>query len=546
MGSINLYKIGCEKRQLFFQTLSIKLQHVDTIEIEKENQQGEASTFVATLYTSRPQSNTELGWNWVLEEFQAHILDVTPTPKAVLAIEKEDDTTYAVTFGHAYFLVDKFCDGNFGFNFARKTQFQEIKTTTLTTPNSRRNKTINTYINYNEFEFDSGESFAKLKAKASLPDGFAMYKPALEIGSSIKFSTAEDSLDQVLDLILHIENILETQEDKYQIPVFSKITDTDYKQRLDQRLLEDVRQNPAQINISELDIIGATEVFNHNDSEFKLKYRGKEEPIVSLSNDELKDFCRENGWEFANVVLDLSVVSLYDGQPVRTDSVKNLIDYTNDEERCMLSKGVWFKYNDDYLNYLRDSIAEIDVEYHPDYDFSSAQHDAFVELKYVEEKDSPAYVGMSEDAIKASLKNKYYAERAFNLIRERDNGFQNFDRDGRRIGNGTVELMDLYKDRTMFAVKIGNTSGKLCYAIDQSLSSLKIYKHKQLTGIPEINTVALWFVLERREHIETDVDGKPDINSVGMLMLRNRLDQWKKEVRLQGVRPLVYINYRTT
>ena len=38
---------------------------------------------------------------------------------------------------------------------------------------------------------------------------------------------------------------------------------------------------------------------------------------------------------------------------------------------------------------------------------------------------------------------------------------------------------------------------------------------------------------------------KPDINRLDMLMLKNRLDQWKKEVRLQGYTPIIYVNYRT-
>ncbi len=68
-------------------------------------------------------------------------------------------------------------------------------------------------------------------------------------------------------------------------------------------------------------------------------------------------------------ILDIKVVSLYNGQPVVTNLVKNLIDYTDDNKNCLLSKGIWYKYNEDYLNYLRDSIAEIPVEYHPEFDF---------------------------------------------------------------------------------------------------------------------------------------------------------------------------------
>ena len=126
---------------------------------------------------------------------------------------------------------------------------------------------------------------------------------------------------------------------------------------------------------------------------------------------------------------------------------------------------------------------------------------------------------------------------------ERDYGFINYDRYDQRVGNARVEKMDLYKNQTMFAVKIGNTSSKLCYAIDQSLTSLKLYKRRLLENMPTITTVAVWLVLERDEHIE-DANGRPVIDALNMLMLKNRLDQWKKEVRVQGFTPIIYINYR--
>ena len=62
-------------------------------------------------------------------------------------------------------------------------------------------------------------------------------------------------------------------------------------------------------------------------------------------------------------MLNISVVSLYNGSPVVTNQIRNLIDYIDDEERCLLSKGIWYKFNNDYLSYLRDSIAEIPVEW---------------------------------------------------------------------------------------------------------------------------------------------------------------------------------------
>lgn len=544
LGSVNLYKIDNEKHQLFLRELERKMENKGTRYVDRETECNGTVQYGFTLYISNPDETKKISWNWVLQAFEQTPIEVRTMPKCVIVVEDESDTIYAITFGHAYFLVDKFCDRDFGFRFARKLAYEAIKTTTLTTPNSHRNKTVNTYIDYSELEFDSGESFAKLKAKLKLPEGFTLYKSSIEVGSSIRFSTVEDSINQLLDLIMHVEYTLENEEDKYHIPVFAKVKDPDKLAILKDHLIRAVHENPSQINISELDIIGVTEIFNHNDGEFVLSYHGINKPVSVLSSEELQLFCTENGWDYGQTVLDIVVISQYNGHPVVSKRVKELIDYTDDQERCQLSKGVWYQYNEDYLTYLRDSIAEIAVEYHPQFDFTRVSYNQFVDKKYEQEKSDPKYEGKTPEEIRKSLKTKYYAERAFNLLREERDGFVNYDRKEVRVENSQVEVMDLYKDGMMCAVKIGNTSSKLCYAVDQSLTSLKLYKKHQLEQMPEITTVVLWFVLERQNHIE-DENGHPQLTRVDMLMLKNRLDQWKKEVRLQGLKPLIYINYKT-
>lgn len=543
MGCINLYKVDITRSQKLTQDLLRRMQLERTLERSIQVGDGESETFGLSLYLDRSENQKDISWNWVLDEFDREEIQVVSSPKAVILVERDDGAEYAVTFGHSFFVVDKYCDGDFGFDFARRLTYDEIKTTTLTTPSSRRNKTVNTYINYNYLDIGSGESFSKLKAKVSLADGFMLYKPALEIGSSIKFVTDEDSLERILKLIVHVEDTIQNCPEIYKIPVFSKIRDEDEIQRLNAKLATGVCDNPGQVNIAELDIIGATEIFNNNDSMFELKYGRKSKKVTSLTSEELCCFCQENNLDYASVMLDIAVVSYYNGDPIVTKRVRDLIEYTLDEEMVLLSKGIWYRYNDDYLTYLEASIAEIDAEYHPEYDFTTAIHNAFVERKYVAEKDSDDYAGKSETVVKNALKTKYYAERAFNLLRAEDNGFQNFDRNPDRVGNSKVEEMDLYKDEAMYVVKIGNTSGKLCYAVDQSLTSLKLYKNGKLPGMPQIRTAVLWLVLDRG-HIEDD-NGKPDLSRLKMLMLKNRLDQWKKEVRLMAIRPLIYINYRS-
>lgn len=543
MGNINLYKIDGEKREFFLQELSQKMELKETVFLTSPKED-DIEEFGLSLYLASPRENQQISWNWVLEEFHEQLIEVPTSPKGIVVIEKDDATTYAVTFGHAYFLADKFCDRDFGFMFARKLSYQEIKTTTLTTPNSIRNKTINTYINYSELEFDSGESFAKLKAKVNLVEDFTLYKPSIEIGSSIRFTTTEESLKHILKLIQHVELILDKEKDRYHIPVFSKILDKARLQLLENKLIAAVAENPAQVNISELDIIGVTEIFNHNDGEFELCYKDQKKVVSTLTSEEIKLFCNENDWDYNHTLLNIAVISLYNGDPVVTKKVRDLIDYTDDGEKCLLSKGIWYQYNDDYLSYLRDSIAEIPAKYNPDFDFSTADHDNFIQEKYNQEKHEVQFIGKSEHEIKDILRHKYYAERVYNLLREQKNGFQNYDRDDVKVGDYKIEAMDLYKDGMMCAVKIGSSSSKLCYAVDQSLTALKLYKKGNLPNIPKISTVVLWFVLEKQTHIE-DADGYPQLNQLDMLMLKNRLDHWKKEVRLQGFTPMIYINYRT-
>ncbi|MFP3043091.1 TIGR04141 family sporadically distributed protein [Treponema primitia] len=545
MGNINIYKIDVAKQRDFEDEVSKYQQIGNQGIIRKIENNNVIFNFVCYIENKRQKKDVE--WNWlpIVFNYKGDVKSVA-SPKAVLAIEYSGEL-YAITFGYSFFTVDKYCDRNFGFNFARKIKYKEIKTTTLTSPNSNRNKTVNTYINYNELEFDSGESYAKLKAKADIPDSFNLFKPSLEIGNSIKFSIEHDSLNSIIDLILYIESAVSMLPDLYKIPVFSKISSKDSVliESLNNQLRMDIQKNPTKINISELDIIGATEIFNHNDGVFTLRYEMHKKKVSLLTKEELNLFCRDNKLKPKDVLLDISVVSYKEGVSIRTDKIKNIIDYTNDVEKCILSKGVWYKYNNDYLQYLKESIREVQVVYNSTYDFSGADHQAYIQKQCSLENVLPEYKGKTDDEIKVLITRKYYAERCFNLLREENDGFKNFDRIETRYGSADIELMDLYKEKTMFAVKIGNTSAKLCYVVDQSLTSLKMYKHQLLPRMPEINNVALWIVLERKKHLSSLSNGNIDIDELDMLMLKNRIDQWKKEVRISGYVPIIYINYRT-
>ena len=437
MACINLYKMNFNKVDDFLDDLK------SSNYLAKPNKKIDKDTceFKFTLYLCEAkQSNDEISWNWLLNEFDESPLYVYKSPRAILFIEKvcdEREDIYAATFGSSFFKVDKYCDRDFGFKFAARMEYTNIKTTTLTSPNSKRSKMINTYVDYNEFDFNSGESFAKLKVNAKLDENFDLFKPALEIGNSIRFNTDKANIDGIINIILYVEKILEISDNdvKYKIPLFKEVK---------------------------------------NDNEFELiYYKNASKKYDNLSMDVIKSFCIENNINSIEKVNKIKIRLYKDGDSVVQLPLKNVIEYTDEEYKCIYTKTKWYMFNHDYLTYLNDSISEIDAIYNAKFDFNDLIHNRFINDKYEVEKNDEEYEGKSEDYIKDKLKKKYYAERCYNSIREEDGNFKCYDRKDTSSG---FEKMDLYEieSKTMFAVKIGKSSGDLCYAIDQSITALPL------------------------------------------------------------------------
>lgn len=538
MGQVNLYKIDVNKKAEFRDNLCNKFEFIGEQDYSLMN--GEDIVYTVGTYISISKKRGTLEWQWLLDEYDYEKIETTASPRAVLIIENSEKM-YAVTYGLSYFAVDKFCDVEFAFDFARRKEFKQIKTTTLTTPNAKRNKMINVYLDYNDIAFDSGESYAKIKAKVKNNEEFTVHSEIMEIGHSIKTQLPENNIDSILRFIEYVEEV-RRKEELHKIPVFRKVRDEELIGELDEKLLENIGENIECINISELDIIGTTEIFNNNDAEFILKYKGYTKQIEELTKENIVQFLEDSNLKVKDDFLKLKIISKKNGESVCTEKMKNLIDYTDDKRRCLLLKGEWYLFNDDYVQYLQDSISEIEIIYDSKYDFSDDKLAEYIDNKYQQEKCLSEYMGLSEGEIRKKIKDKYYAERVYNNVLSEKYGFENHDRSNDVTDAGKIELMDLYKERSMCAVKIGNSSAKLSYVVEQSISSLKMYKHNLLPDMPEIDNVVVWIVLKNHKHLPI-IENKPDLSKLGMVMLKNRLDSWKKEVRLLGYKPIIYLNY---
>jgi uncharacterized protein (TIGR04141 family) len=215
MATINLYKIEKGQKEKFFESVKKKYNILGekntTINSKGDDEQKIEKKYNMKMFFSPSSEEKELSWNWALKLFGKTELSKT-SPSGFISIETEENT-YAISFSFAYFNIDPYCDKNFPFEFARRLEYKNIRTTALTNPNSMKNKTINTYLDYSNLDFDSGESLSKIKGKVRLPDNFELFNETIEIGNSIKFIRANPSLEDIARIIEYVEEVIEKEEE---------------------------------------------------------------------------------------------------------------------------------------------------------------------------------------------------------------------------------------------------------------------------------------------------------------------------------------------
>ena len=534
MSLINIFLIEESKVEAFLGSLS------SGCEKREKDHTIDGKAVHTELYIKNDDSKSRVKWEWVLNEFGVMPIHKEKQAWSVLSA-MVDGKCYALTFGNAFYHVDGFSDKSFAFAIGRKFDYKKIKTTAQANPNSNRNKTVVSYLKSDKFEYDSGESFIKIKGEIVLEEDFALFGSNIEIGTSLKLDVSDPSLDKCLQILLYL-NGLATKDDITKIPIFVKVTDEDFKRELDTRLAENFKQGNFAIAFSDFDIIGTQEVFYSASQGYTIKYQRKRMEVETLDEKVLRDFCEEKGLNYDEVALDLQISIQTDGR-VDECAIKSLIDYTDEEKQCVLLKGEWYQYNDDYLAELDASMDEFEVVTDTKFDWSEERYREILSEIYEEEKDSDEYSGKSEEEVMSLLKRTYYQERAYNKYLEKKHKYLLLDRKLIRVQGQSMEMADLYHEGCLIAVKIGATSSKLCYAVDQIDASAKAVKKKQVELGHPLQKVAVLMVLDRAGELPTE-DGAIKLKALKMIVLKNRLNEWKSAMRHLGLEPVIYIGYR--
>lgn len=136
MSNMNLYKIDHKKKAEFLKNLNYKFDNENNAEVISK--QSNLKYRISVYIDGKDKKKKDPDWIWILKN-PKEVLNQPASLKAIVVIEPETrENLYVCTYGAAYFSVDKYCDTEFAFNFARRIKFEQVKTTTLTSPNSRK------------------------------------------------------------------------------------------------------------------------------------------------------------------------------------------------------------------------------------------------------------------------------------------------------------------------------------------------------------------------------------------------------------------------
>ncbi len=539
MAQVTIFKIHQNKKKEFLENLkNLKGSLGNKVELE------ECTLFFYKELQTRP---LKLQWSWAIPnssfEEDISVESVNTFFKGILCIEKNDNL-YAVTFGNSFYMVDKFCDKNFAFDFARKFDYETIKSTSQVTPSSNKNKVINSYIKSDFFEYDSGEAFIKIKACVKLEKDFSLFKKNIEIGTSIKLNIDNPDLTKLVDILNYIENKLK-EKDLTKIPLFSQVKEVTLLKKLDNQLAENIKDQ--NIIFSDFDIIGTNEIFYSLTTQYRISYKRKKKDLDTISMAQIEEFCTENNLNLNEIYNDLTIMLIDQSSNGEKYKLRQLIDMVIEQEKCVLVNGEWFQYNEDYLESLKESLNELDCIYDSNFDWNQKEYDDFIEENLPIERKEPNNQQKTDEELRESLRKKYYPERFLNQIMEKNYGYKCNDRKLTSFGNGDIiELNDLCKEDSIYAVKIGSTSSKLSYAVSQMSTAMKVIK-KQLNMddyYKNIRNVVLVLILQRKSQLAISENNKININELNMLALKNSLDVWQKEAIKLKFHPKVIIAYK--
>lgn len=471
---------------------------------------------------------------WWIEQYRNIFTDIEDKQYrrsnlyGVLLISHKD-YSYAISYGNAYFYIQKYCDYNFGLDLAERIlNPSNVKSKVSKYFNIDKAKEIVEYNNNINLEFTGGEAAFYVQGA---PINTDIYGKKIKFGYSAAFHLNMDSIN-IVEFISSLENLL-VSSPRIKIPRVKFLHET-YDQELivglNQELYNDLLSESDNVRVEYFGLVG-TDIVNDDTLSLSICMKGKRKKtdILELDIPIVKEYLLSNSVQDINFD-DVRITFETESNKRYSRPLRELIDYTiqsNDRYYCLVN-GKWAEFNQSYVQFLESKMAEINeiVTYQKDYDFK---------VSVVEELKQKAEGNLKYNEF---VYNKYYMSQY---------GFKCYDRDFIKYGNVNIELGDLLKDQTLYHVKIGD-NGKLIYAVDQSMLSIYALKDpknaqkiKEKFGEYDIQGIGLLLIFESRSIAKDD---KINLNNIKSILFKMKILNWYSLVKVNNYKPQLLVNFK--
>ncbi|WP_018925167.1 DUF6119 family protein [Pseudomonas umsongensis] len=510
MPALNIFKIyNTQLNNLEESLTENNLTLVQEVEREHEDKR-----FSLKLFFTQNPYPTSIKWiadlakTFRIEEKNAHHY-------AAAVIVIFDDQVFVLSYGAAHFYISKFADLDFGMDVAARL-LSSFKIKSSQELAGSRLRSIDTYKIISDLAYEAGEAVDYIRG---IPIDIGMWGRNISCGHSVHLRHRKFSVENCHLICQRLVGVLEGDVVKH-IPRRIVISQEDIIAAQDQKLIDAIENNLYMADISPTQLCGIALMFPE-ERDYVLR-TARRQLILNdeLDRTTLRTIAHEDFNGDYQALFNAKVAILGDDDERQIASLKTILDY-KDEEGYYLENGRWHRYDLTYLNTIRHEVNRIDIRFSDEMPFFD--HEAFA-----------AWKAQQTGSVK-------YAERFVNVTLAENFGYFDGDRNLDAPEGAAVEVADLFRDETIFIVKIGEPQ-KLNYAIDQAMASLSILERSSfITSVNgaefNVRQVCLWLFIER----QTEIEQLSELNS---LIFLTKLANWRKFTLLRGRIPIVNISYK--
>lgn len=489
---LNVFKISDDQTAL----LRARLAEVGLTVTQQVDQAGWSGEF---CFSEDPKPGA-IPWVSTFSDFLGGKKYYNKSYFAVLLMAK-GSSCYAISFGKAHFYVRPYCDYDFGIELAKRIgDADEIAQTAAKRFQGKQRKSIRSFSGHARLNVPPGESVDFLQS-AIVPAAAATFGKTGKFGTSALLSP-DISVDDIGEFLSAIELEL-TKAEQFKLPRTVVLTEKEEVARFDEKLLDELAApiGTSDLTVNSFELFGVDFVFGSLGT-FRLRCgHYKAVDLDQLTMGDVKQYIADRQIP-REKLLQLRVTHIHEDVPDVVQQIKEAIDFICDEDRVVLTGGKWLKFNQDYLDYLNESIRAIDIEEtEPQFDIISLREGEFNSQ----------------------------------LIQH---GYQVADKDFDILKTSTatpVEAWDLSKNDTVYAVKFG-TPQKLNYVVDQATNVLELMHNKAgVKSVPNFDKYCLWMGYRAKNLPASLADS-------GSIILKQKVDAWARRCDEMGITPVLKLS----